>query len=71
MTYDEAMLWASYRQKYGVLCQQRRLELISAAQMLQFSRAHGGEAEDLKPFMVVTPVLEEPISLEDAMANWL
>lgn len=65
------MLWASYRQKYGVLCLQRRLESIAAAQMLQFSRVHGGKAEDIAPFMVVTPVFEEEISLEEAMGQWL
>jgi len=65
------MLWASYRQKYGVLCLQRRLELMSAAQMLQVSRIHGGKAEDLAPFMVVTPKMVEEISLEEAMGQWI
>jgi|GEM_PF-5443920 len=64
-------MWASYREKYGVLCLQRRLELIAAAQMLQISRVHGGKAEDIKPFMVVTPAFEEEISLEEAMGQWL
>ena len=44
---------------------------MSAAQMLQVSRIHGGKAEDLAPFMVVTPKMVEEISLEEAMGQWI
>jgi len=67
MTYQEALAWGLYIDRYGSLHAGRRLEAGSALIALQTHRLGGGTAE-LLDFMPYEQRLG--LSLEQAMNEW-
>lgn len=69
MTYLEYLSWVEYRNKYGIMDTNRRLEHITA--MLFYHLCHGKvPLEQLFFFSQTKPQTDEPISLERAMQEW-
>ncbi|WP_338660205.1 hypothetical protein [Pseudomonas bubulae] len=68
LTHREVLDWIAYREKYGTLDQNRRLERHFALLSHLTSRVAGGKM-DLSDFMVYSQA-EGTISLEEAMATW-
>lgn len=67
MTYQEALAWGLYIDRYGSLHTGRRLEAGSALIALQTHRLGGGTAE-LLDFMPYEQ--RQGLSLEQAMNEW-
>lgn len=70
ISYPEFLDWVSFRQAHGPISQQLRQERLVAAQMLQFSKAHGGKGTFDDFMLWTTPPVTE-ISLEEAMSKWV
>lgn len=68
LSYAEFLAWAAYRRKYGTLHPGMRLEHAAALVATVVNRMGGGKAE-MKDFM---PHFEEqPLTLEEAMEQWV
>jgi len=67
MTFDEAMAWVAYRDKYGSLNPMWRQEQMGAIVAMQVNRMRGGKA-NVVDFMPNEP--KPPITLVDAMEQW-
>ncbi|WP_426248446.1 phage tail assembly protein T [Pseudomonas sp. TWR3-1-1] len=69
LTHHEVLGWIAYREKYGTLDRNRRLERHFAMLTHLTSRVAGGKAE-LKDYMIYSQQAVAVISLEQAVEAW-
>ena len=69
LTHHEVLGWIAYRQKYGILDRNRRLERHFATLTHLTSRVAGGKAE-LSDYMLYSHQAQVVISLEQAVEAW-
>ena len=69
LTHHEVLGWIAYREKYGTLDRNRRLERHFAMLTHLTSRVAGGKGT-LQDYMVYSQQIEVGISLERAIEAW-
>lgn len=69
LSHHEVLGWIAYRQKYGTLDRNRRLERHFAILTHLTSRVAGGKAE-LNDYMLYSQQAQVVISLEQAVEAW-
>ena len=70
LTHHEVLGWIAYREKYGTLDRNRRLERHFAMLTHLTSRVAGGKA-DFSDYMIYSQQAQVVISLEQAVEAWL